>query len=188
MNTFNDFIFKLNPPDYIQILGIVSSLLVSLVAIIISLITLRQNSKMIEESTRPYLSVYISHIYCTDCIDYLVLKNFGTSSAVITKFQCNTDLKIGAYDSRHTPFEHITGQNICPGEKFQTPLLLYKICACTDTLSFLIEYSSGKKTYTENITISLTSLADAPIMSANPEDKELEAISRSLQDICEKML
>ena len=51
----NEFIAKLTPSDIIQILGIIASFLTALVAIIISLVTMRQNSKMIEESSRACL-------------------------------------------------------------------------------------------------------------------------------------
>ena len=54
----NEFITKLTPSDIIQILGIIASFLTALVAIIISLVTMRQNSKMIEESSRAIISIY----------------------------------------------------------------------------------------------------------------------------------
>lgn len=179
---------SLTPSDIIEIISIIASLITSIVAIVISLKALRQNSEMIEESTRPYLSMYISHIFCTDCIDYLVLKNFGNSSAIIKQFECNADLSIGTYDVGRTPFEHIVGQTICPGQSLNVPLRIHKICSQTHSLSFLIEYSSGRKLYKDNIGINLESLSDASIMSADPDGRELEAISRSLQDICEKLL
>lgn len=164
------------------------SFILAVISVITVIVTLRQNSKMIESSSRPYLSIYVSHIYCTDCLNYLVLKNFGNSSASITYFHCNVDLSPGTYDESHTPFEHIVGQSICPGEKIAIPLQLSKICKITNTLSFSIKYSSCKKCYFDNISLNLKSLSDYPIMIANPEGRELEAISRSLQDICEKML
>lgn len=45
----------LTPADLIEIIGIIVSLITSVVAIGISVQTLRQNSVMIEESTRPIL-------------------------------------------------------------------------------------------------------------------------------------
>ena len=43
--------------DIIEIIGIIASTTVSIVAIVISVMTLKQNSKMIKESTRPYVVV-----------------------------------------------------------------------------------------------------------------------------------
>jgi len=45
--------------DQIQLLGIIASLVVSIVAIVISLATLHQNSKMLESASRPIVSMYI---------------------------------------------------------------------------------------------------------------------------------
>lgn len=172
----------------VNIVLCILSFVLAVISVITVVITLRQNSNMIESASRPYLSIYISHIYCTDCIDYLVLKNFGNSSARITDFQCNIDLAIGAYDTSHAPFEHIVGQSICPGEKFPIPVKLYEMCKITDTLSFSLKYSSGNQYYTDDISLSLIALADYPIMHAKTNGMELEALSNSLQDICEKML
>lgn len=55
--SLNEFISKLTPSDIIQILGIIASFLTAFVAIIISLAAIRQNSKMIEESSRPIISI-----------------------------------------------------------------------------------------------------------------------------------
>ena len=48
----------LSTSDWIQLLGIIASLVTSIIAIFISIFTLRQNSKMIEASSRPVLSIY----------------------------------------------------------------------------------------------------------------------------------
>ncbi len=52
------FFNSLNPSDIIQLFGIIASLITSIVAITISLVTLRQNSKMIEDASRPIISIY----------------------------------------------------------------------------------------------------------------------------------
>ena len=57
---FENFVLQLSPSDLIQIAGIIVSLICSLIAIAISLKTLKQNSKMIENSTRPYIGIYIA--------------------------------------------------------------------------------------------------------------------------------
>lgn len=50
-----DFFTALSVSDVIQLLGIIISLVTSVVAIIISVLSLKQNSKMIADSTRPYI-------------------------------------------------------------------------------------------------------------------------------------
>ena len=63
--------------DWIEIFGILASLITSIIAIIISVKTLQQNNKMIEESTRPYIVVCGKVINCQDPTFYLVIKNYG---------------------------------------------------------------------------------------------------------------
>ena len=89
---FENFVLQLSPSDLIQIAGIIVSLICSLIAIAISLKTLKQNSKMIENSTRPYIGIYIASTYIRDVSCYLVVKNFGQSAATIRSFTYDFDL------------------------------------------------------------------------------------------------
>lgn len=68
---------NLTTSDIIQIIGIATSLITSVTAIAISVLTLRQNSKMIENSTRPYIGIYIAHTYIKDIAVYLVVKTLA---------------------------------------------------------------------------------------------------------------
>ncbi len=65
--------YSLSPSDTIQLLGIVASLITSLAAIIISLMTLRQNSKMIEDASRPVVSIYGECINVGPSTFYIVI-------------------------------------------------------------------------------------------------------------------
>ena len=53
---------SLTVSDIIEIIGIISSTTVSIVAVAISLVSLRQNSKMIEEANRPNIQIYNGYI------------------------------------------------------------------------------------------------------------------------------
>ena len=74
------FISELSPSDILQALGIIASFITSFVAIIISVITLRQNSKMIEESTRAVISVYAQGINTGTPMLFLVVKNLDLNT------------------------------------------------------------------------------------------------------------
>ena len=67
--------FTLTVSDIIEAIGILVSLATSVVAIFISVKTLKQNSDMIEESTRPVISVYAQSINPGVPMFYLVVKN-----------------------------------------------------------------------------------------------------------------
>ena len=84
MSAITKFISALTPSDIVQILGIIASFLTAIVAIIISLVTLRQNSKMLEESSRAVISVYSQSINTGTPMLFLVVKNFGNSTATIS--------------------------------------------------------------------------------------------------------
>lgn len=62
--------------DIIEIVSIFISLLTSLTAIAISVKSLKQNAKMIEESTRPYITVYFAYTYFQNTQPFLNNKEF----------------------------------------------------------------------------------------------------------------
>ena len=86
-----NFFTSLTPSDYVQLLGIIASLITSIVAISISLITARQNSKMIENASRPVISIYGESINPGSPEFFIVIKNFGASPAHITQFDYDCD-------------------------------------------------------------------------------------------------
>ena len=75
------FFSSLTPSDWVQISGIILSTTVGFIAILISIFTLRQSNKMIEESSRPIVSVYTNTFNPGMPMFYLVVKNYGQSSA-----------------------------------------------------------------------------------------------------------
>lgn len=88
--------------DKIQLLGIVISALTSIIAIFISVHTLRQNSKMIEDSSRPYIGIYGLSTYICDRYYYIIIKNFGQSIAHVfyTADRSVTTITVEAMDTR----------------------------------------------------------------------------------------
>ncbi len=174
--------------DIIEIAGIIASLVTSIVAIAISLKTLKQNSEMIEESTRPYISLYIGTTYFSDTTTYLIMKNFGQSSAIVTNFSASPDLSRFSYDDDYVPFGHIVGSHICPGASIQFPIKVTGLPRDMEPIIINLEYRSPSKTYTEVISLNLASDFDAIHLRANTKDQHLKEISFALQDIAEKML
>ena len=69
----------------------VLSFILATVSVVTVVITLRQNSKMIEESTRPIVAVYTEEINSGIPLFYLVIKNFGKSTAYMTRFESDFD-------------------------------------------------------------------------------------------------
>ena len=134
----NEFIAKLTPSDIIQIVGILVSLLTALVAIIISLATMHQNSKMIEESSRAVISIYPQTINTGTPMLFMVIKNFGNSPAAIRKFDYNFDFTdCYQFRSDRDYLKDFVGSSLAPGQallcsldytKLTRPVLLTFLC------------------------------------------------------------
>ena len=178
----------LTASDVIEMVGIIISLITSIVAIWISVKTLKQNSQMIEESTRPYISLYVGTTYFSSTITYLIIKNFGQSSAVITDFSSSIDLSTISYDEGYVPFSHIVGSQLCPGEAIQYPINVTGIPNDIDPIVISLKYKSQSKIYSETIPINIAANFDTLHMRANTKDQHIKEISFELQHIDEKML
>ena len=71
----------------------VLSFLLAAISIVTVVITLRQNNKMIENSTRPYICIYFDYTQFGEPTGYFVVKNFGASAAYIDSLTYNDVIK-----------------------------------------------------------------------------------------------
>lgn len=178
----------LSPSDQIQLFGIILSTIISLIAVIISVVTLRQNNKMVEESTRPYVIVYMGIANFQSPSYYMVLKNFGQTGAHITKFSCDYDLSKCSFSPNIIPFEHIENTFIAPGQSFCCSVDPIKLFKDPKPITINISYMSGKQTYNDCFVLNIEADSDLLHNRASTQGKELKIISYTLQDIAEKML
>ena len=184
--SFNEFFAQLSASDIIQLLGIVASFLTAFIAIIISLISLRQNSKMIEESTRAVISVYSQSIDTGTPKLFIVIKNFGNSVAIIHKFDYDFDL-LGCYcfNSDKDYLKDLIGSTLAPN---QSRICCFDYQKLTRPITFKIEYQSGRKKYRDSFTVDLRAGIDMPAPKTATKEEELKAISYSLQEMLQKSL
>ena len=175
---------QLDISDWINVAAVIVALFVGVISIIIALFTLRQNSKMIEESTRPYIALYSDYTYFQNAQYYVILKNFGNTGEVITKFESSYDLGKLVYFGK--PFEHIVGTFVAPNQSFKVVLSLASFQNAPKSIDFEIEYKTSCKTYVESITLNINATTEILLSRANTKDKELQIISYALQDLCEK--
>lgn len=167
-----------------DILSIITAL-TSIIAIIISVITLKQNSKMIEESTRGYLVVYGNITNFGSPTYYLVLKNFGSSAATINKFTIKEDIQKYSYGDR-IPFNNIENSIIAPNQAIISSLYTLGIELTPFTIN--IEYTSNSKTYKDVFNINPKSLSSNTIPKNSTSNKELRTISYAIQELAQKNL
>lgn len=183
------FIYQtLTPANIIEIIGIIASLITSIVAIVISIKTLKQNSQMIEESTRPYIVVYSRTTNFQSPDYYLIIKNFGQTGAVVTSISCDYDLSLCSFSKTHIPFKHFNGTFIAPGQAFLCNVDTRKLFKSLEEFHFSVEYKANGKTYSDCFTINPKADSDLIQTRASTEGKELRNISYTLQDLVEKHL
>ena len=130
----------LSVSNIIEICGIAASLITGIVAIIISVKTLKQNSKMIEESTRPYITIYFQTTTVRTQRPYFVIKNFGNTGATISSITCDYDLKKCSVDSCATLFSHIANTFLAPQQSIPCSVNIKNIIDEENFLTFKIEY------------------------------------------------
>ena len=181
----NETIKVFSPSDFIEIIGIIMSLITSIIAIVVSIKTLRQNNKMIEESTRPYITISKETVCVNNPHEYFLLKNYGSSGAYIKCIECNTNLDnigsaFGLNDRNGNPFFYLKNTFLAPNQS---------ICAAFNSkeienynIVFTIHYSSETRKYETQIPLNLKQ--DYNILHTKDTSKEngLELIAKSLQE------
>lgn len=179
--------YNMDAATIVNIILCVLSFILAAISVITVVITLRQNNKMIEESTRPVISVYTDEINAGDPFFYLVVKNFGKSPAYMTKFEYDFDFT-GCYKIRNDK-DYLNGLNnavVAPG---QSRICMLDYAEIEREVTFTLEYHSGaRKKYSEKFTIDLKAGVNMPYGKVATEGKELRTISYTLQEILQKNL
>lgn len=184
--SFNEIAAQLTLSDIIQILGITTSFTTAIVAIIISLITLRQNSKMIEENSRAIISIYPQSINTGTVMLFIVIKNFGNSPAIIQKLDYNFDFtNCYQFRSDRDYLKDFIGSSLAPGQSLICALDYSKL---SHPVTFTIEYLSLSRKYCEMLTVDLKAGVNIPVPKTATEGKELRTIAYSLQEMIQKNL
>lgn len=146
---------ELSVSDIIQLIGIVSSSIISLIAVILSLISIRQNSKALKDATRPYVVVYNDLVNGANTpIQFLIIRNFGQTAAVIESLEITPEVKVHYSDGL---FKHMKNQIIAPGQSYSTA---FKLDDSTIILNVSISYRSGKNVYHDSYSISQKAISD----------------------------
>lgn len=179
--------YTLDTSTIVNIILSILSFLLATISIVTVVIALKQNKKMIENATRPYIAVYGQNINSGSPVFYLVIRNFGSSAAFMKRFAITPDIR-DCYKSdkgRNFLADMSTGV-LAPGQS--------RICAMDysklpNTLLFDIEYSSGLKTYHETFSTNIKAgTAMLQTKSGNSDNSDLHAISYTLQEMLQKHL
>lgn len=181
---------NLNFYDCLQMITILITTSTAIASIIIAVLTLRQNEKMIEESTRPYIVIYSTTTNFQEPIYKLIIKNFGQSGATIRSFHSSHDLSEFTFGSdKRRPFEDLKNIFIAPGQSIICAIDYRKLMdENVDILSFNIKYETENKSYNEDINLNVKAFKNQTSPKSSTKDKELKIISYTLQELVDKIL
>lgn len=173
----------------VNIVLCILSFVLAAVSVVTVVITLRQNNRMIAESTRPYITIYLDTITICEQTSYFVLKNFGHCAANITRFEYDKCLKTTKQKSslNQEQFDCVRGITLAPG---QSKLLEYPVSTLNkDVLNFVIGYTALGKYYEETIEMNVKHFIHIPI--TRPEsftDKNMIRQVNTLREITERLI
>ena len=184
----------LTPSDIINIISIIVSTVVSIVAIVISLkslkqslITNEQNNRMLEESTRPYITIYLDAVTICEQSSFFVLKNFGQSPGRIVLFEFDPVLKtLETSPERgnqliNEQYDFVKGLTLAPGQSKMMSCNVTKVPK--DVLLFKIGYAALGKYYEESIELNVKNYAHIPV--ARPDSHIRPGCERQVHSLRE---
>lgn len=178
--------------DWINLTLTIASFALAAISVISVILTLQQNNRMIENSTRPYISLYGESTTFSAFQFYLVIRNFGQSSALITNFSCDIDLSkctiiddsiLTTIKKAPIPFKNIIGYTLNPGQALQFPVNYFNMLNLNKKPTFIIEYSSSEKKYKEKVQLNLSFQLDYLNVYASSDKEPEQVISKVLQDM-----
>lgn len=143
-----------NSIDWIEIISIALNLLTSIIAIVISVKTLKQSSNAIIESSRANINFYVETL--TGGQYFIVIKNFGNSPGKLLSLDVTPELdysKSPMIPSSHPVLTDYKDIFLAPGQMIKSwfPFGKYP----DKVFDVKISYKTLGKVYTETYTIDL---------------------------------
>ena len=173
--------------DWINVILCILSFLLAAISVVTVVMTLRQNHKMIQNSTRPYVVAFAQVTNFQKPTFYLVLKNFGASGATIESFESSIELNKVSFREELTPFNHVEGTFLAPGQTITSCLYSNEFKEnCIREFTIKLKYNDGLNSYEQECPINYKAYIENVNVRAATKDKELCTISYVLQDLVEK--
>ena len=170
-------------PTIINTILAILSFFLAFTSIIFFVMTIKQNNKMIEESTRQYFGIYGDGTYIKNPNFYLIIKNFGQSSATIQSFNSSMDLSKCSFNNQgEYAFSSIINTTLMPGQSLHTYIDYETALSLSDHICFNIGYTSKTHKYEETIYLNLKVILGNFVTHSENPNQELKIISETLQD------
>jgi len=170
----------------------ISELLLSSTAIIISVFavvkTSRDNNRILEETSRAYVSIYTETLIANRKHFYIVFRNFGKSNAFIQNITVDDKtkemIKIGNKDF----ISDIAKSNIAPGQSITHVVITGNKEYDYDHISkFEITYLSGRKIYIDKFEFNLGANTRMPSISISNKDTDKQFLELYQDEIRKKL-
>lgn len=174
-------------PTKVNLALAIASFLLAAISIIIAIITLRQNNKVLEATTRPVIGIYSESVNSGTPMFYLVVRNFGQSPAYIKSFEYDFDLtNCYKLQTERDYLMDLNDTTLAPNQS-RVCMLDYNKIDKPITFKYCYLSASGKK-YSETTKVNLKAGVGLPYGIASTKDKELTTISYTLQEMLKKSL
>lgn len=168
---------------------------VSIVAVVISVLSLKQTQHSIEQTNRPYVVVYRDYIQVLNSIqEYIIIKNFGKTGATIDYLEFNPNNYKDYWRDRDI-FKNIGNNFIAPGQAISTVTSHDAFGKNEDEersriTEVTIHYHNGKKRYQETIILNEELSNDLVFAKSNPTSKDTieKVVAKAAQEILRKRL
>lgn len=108
---------ELSTSDLIQLIGIMVAIITGITSISISIITLRQNSKIVKESNKAQIEIFPFKVY-GDIYPKIKIQNFGQTTGVIIDVKTIPEMPIEQMVIN--PFEFYKDLSLAPNQSFTT--------------------------------------------------------------------
>lgn len=157
--------------NWINIVSIILSALISIISISIAIKTLKLTSKSIDDSNKPYISAYFSkiHIYKKP-VYYLIIKNFGKSGATILNVTFENEFDV-FIEILKNPINKIKNFYLCPNQKF---IFALDFKAPKDEYICNIKYEYNKQIFNERIILNGKSFSVGTNLTLEPNNEDFE--------------
>lgn len=106
---------KLSTSDIIQLIGIMVAIITGIASIVISIATLRQNSKIVKESNKAQIEIFPFKIY-GDVYPRIKVQNFGMTTGTILNVKTIPEMPINHMIIN--PFEFYKDLSLAPNQSF----------------------------------------------------------------------
>lgn len=181
--------------DIIELLLLIITIIGTITALVISVKTLKQNNKMIEENSRAHIFFYIEHYRYSNKF-FLTIKNFGNGKGILKYIKISPELeysKIPGWESEPCRKVLTEAKNLTLAPNQQISSWFSFVDYPDKVFDVEIEYETLGKTFIEKYTIDMnyTKNVESVAKFAFDDTDEtyktaLYVINDSIQELIEK--